>query len=177
MSLNNHHVELAPTPRACASCGSTLEGMRSNAKYCSRKCKAAAAERRRPQRDHSARYLKERDRRLAYALDPERMREAASRRRARVRSAERCLITKKDWLRLAERFRHSCAYCGERKPLTMEHVVPLSRGGRHSIGNIIPACFSCNSSKRDRFIVEWRNRIPSPHQRRVLCVTQEETAS
>lgn len=164
--------------RVCPTCEQPLPSTkRSNAVYCDRKCKAAASEKRRPVRDHAARYVNERERRLAYALEPVRCREAASRRRARKRSAERLLVTKKDWDRLSERFRHCCAYCGERKPLTTEHVVPLSRGGRHSIGNIITACFSCNSSKRDRFIVEWRSRIPSPHQRRGLCVTQEATAS
>lgn len=164
--------------RICLSCSQPLPpSKRSDAVYCDRKCKAAASEQRRPQRDHTARYEKERDRRLAYALEPSRMREAASRRRARKRQAERLTITKKDWLRLVSRFRSCCAYCAERKPLTMEHVVPLSRGGRHAIGNILPVCFSCNSSKRDRFITEWRNRIPSPHQRRGRCVSQEATAS
>jgi len=38
----------------------------------------------------------------------------------------------------------------------MDHVVPLIRGGRHSVGNIIPACRSCNSSKGGKFIIEWK---------------------
>lgn len=164
--------------RICPSCAEPLPSYkRSNAVYCDRKCKALASEKRRPDRDHAARYVKERDRRLAYALDPVRCREAASRRRARKRNAERLQVSKKDWNRLVDRHRGCCFYCGESKPLTTEHVVPLSRGGRHAIGNILPVCFSCNSAKRDRFIVEWRNRIPSPHQRRGLCVTQEATAS
>jgi 5-methylcytosine-specific restriction endonuclease McrA len=33
--------------------------------------------------------------------------------------------------------------------------VPLTRGGSHSITNIVPACKTCNSSKRDRLLHEW----------------------
>lgn len=164
--------------RTCKQCSAPLLPIkRSNAIYCDRKCKATATEKRRPQRDHAARYLKERERRLAYALEPHRMRAAAHKRRSRVRGAEHFAFTKRDWERLVARYRNCCAYCGERKPLTTEHVVPLSRGGRHSTGNIVPACFSCNSSKRDRFITEWKLHIPSPHHRRDRCATQEATAS
>lgn len=162
--------------RTCPSCDKPLPSTkRSNAVYCDRKCKAVSSEKRRPERDHAARYVKERDRRIAYATDTVRMCEAASRRRARLRNAERLLVSRKDWLRSVDRHRGCCAYCGDKKPLTVEHVVPLSRGGRHSVGNIIPVCFSCNSSKRDRFVTEWRLHIPSPHQRRLKCVTQEAT--
>jgi 5-methylcytosine-specific restriction endonuclease McrA len=105
------------------------------------------------------------------------MKAAASKRRATLRGVEKFRFSDKDWKRLVNRFGGCCAYCGEKKILTLEHVVPISRGGRHSAGNIIPACFTCNSSKRDRFITEWRNFIPSPHQRRGRCVSQEEMAS
>lgn len=77
------------------------------------------------------------------------------RRRFRVREAETYQVTLKDWERLCSRYRGCCAYCGERRPLTQEHVIPLSRGGNHSIGNLLPVCKSCNSSKRDRLLVEW----------------------
>lgn len=38
----------------------------------------------------------------------------------------------------------------------IDHVVPISRGGANSIGNIVAACGSCNSSKNDRLLTEWR---------------------
>lgn len=38
----------------------------------------------------------------------------------------------------------------------MDHVVPVSRGGWHAIGNILPACRSCNAKKQRRTIAEWR---------------------
>ena len=65
-------------------------------------------------------------------------------------------MSKRDWNRLVARYDYCCAYCREHKDLTMDHVIPLSRGGRHSIGNIVPACRSCNSKKHSKFIVEWK---------------------
>lgn len=60
----------------------------------------------------------------------------------------------------------------------MDHVVPLSRGGRHSIGNILPACESCNLSKHASYLVEWRRRqrrnatqIPRPRRKTAAVVT------
>ena len=44
-----------------------------------------------------------------------------------------------------------CAYCGLRfKPseLTMDHKIPLSRGGRSSKGNCVPCCKDCNNQKK-----------------------------
>lgn len=48
-----------------------------------------------------------------------------------------------------------CIYCGG-KAEHMDHITPISRGGRHSIGNLAPACAKCNLSKRDKFVVEWK---------------------
>ena len=47
-----------------------------------------------------------------------------------------------------------CAYC-DSLASTIDHVVPLSRGGTHYEGNLAPACRSCNSRKHRRFIAEW----------------------
>ena len=44
-----------------------------------------------------------------------------------------------------------CHYCGKKFPaseLTMDHLVPLSRGGRSTKGNIVPCCKACNNSKK-----------------------------
>ena len=44
-----------------------------------------------------------------------------------------------------------CHYCGRKFPaseLTMDHLVPLSRGGRSTKGNIVPCCKACNNSKK-----------------------------
>ena len=55
-------------------------------------------------------------------------------------------------------YNSNCFYCGASENITMDHVIPLSRGGKHSIGNIVPACGKCNYSKNDKTITEWKFR-------------------
>lgn len=88
--------------------------------------------------------------------NPDKIRVFDSNAKARRRLAEQKEFSTKDWKSLIERYEGCCAYCGCSGVMTMDHVVPLTRGGRHSVGNIVPACHSCNSSKNNRFIVEWR---------------------
>jgi 5-methylcytosine-specific restriction endonuclease McrA len=90
--------------------------------------------------------------------NPEKVHLAKLRRRAAEVNADNRRITPTDWLRLCIRFDHCCAYCGAAKPLTRDHVIPLSRGGRNAIGNILPACGSCNYSKGAKLLIEWRAR-------------------
>lgn len=59
--------------------------------------------------------------------------------------------------RIFERDDYTCKYCGERgKKLECDHVVPVSRGGSHEDSNLVTACFSCNRSKRDKLVSEWK---------------------
>lgn len=149
----------------CKFCDAPLTGKRSHAKYCDRQCKGKASEVRRrddgraKQRDR-ARYSRERDARIAWAVDysrrnPEKAQLAKRKRRARIRSHDVLHLTSRDWLRLRRRYDDRCAYCRRSIPLTIDHVVPITRGGRHAIGNILPACMSCNASKGNRLLVEW----------------------
>jgi 5-methylcytosine-specific restriction enzyme A len=51
-----------------------------------------------------------------------------------------------------------CYYCRRRVGpghLTMDHLVPLARGGRSIRGNVVPACAECNVQKKTRLPVEW----------------------
>lgn len=69
----------------------------------------------------------------------------------RERAAARELRASQWWKR--RRATGICHYCGKKFPpqaLTMDHVVPLVRGGRSTKGNVAPACKSCNTSKRYR---------------------------
>lgn len=64
-----------------------------------------------------------------------------------------------DWQSLCRRWQNACAYCGDAaSALTRDHIIPLTRGGSDFIGNILPACFSCNASKGNKTITEWRGR-------------------
>ena len=55
---------------------------------------------------------------------------------------------------LEDEFDGRCAYC-PRPATTFDHIVPVSAGGGTTPGNIVPACVSCNSSKRDRPLHIW----------------------
>lgn len=80
-------------------------------------------------------------------------REQSRIRRSHRRAAMRAVdsdFTAEQWRAIKAAYQHRCAYCGERRPLTIEHVVPISLGGPHTASNIIPACLSCNSSKGAR---------------------------
>jgi 5-methylcytosine-specific restriction endonuclease McrA len=91
--------------------------------------------------------------------NPEKIKALNSATKSRRRKSERKLFSHDDWQSILRQYHLSCAYCGCGGNLTMDHVVPLIRGGRHSVGNIIPACRSCNSSKGGKFIIEWYEKL------------------
>lgn len=65
-------------------------------------------------------------------------------------------LTHQEWLDLLEEFDHTCAYCQARGvKLTQEHMTPISRGGRHTKSNVVPACVSCNSQKGTKTALEF----------------------
>jgi len=73
-------------------------------------------------------------------------------RRARLLNAKIYEVTKRDIAKLLEK---PCYYCGGSSQ-SIDHVVPLSRGGLHKIGNLVGACLSCNKRKNNKFITEWK---------------------
>ena len=54
------------------------------------------------------------------------------------------------------RDQHTCQYCGNTKRLTIDHVIPRSKGGTHTWDNVVTACESCNSAKGDRLLAETK---------------------
>jgi len=79
-------------------------------------------------------------------------------RRERARARE--LRHSQWWKR--QRAKGTCHYCGGQfapQTLTMDHVVPLVRGGRSTKGNVVPACKTCNTGKKHR--LAWES-IPIP---------------
>jgi len=57
-----------------------------------------------------------------------------------------------------------CYYCRRRVgtvALTMDHIVPLARGGRSVRGNVVPACKDCNTRKQSLLPVEWQEYLTS----------------
>ena len=59
-----------------------------------------------------------------------------------------------------DEFGNCCAYCGQVGDMQIEHVEPISEGGLHDIGNIVPACLPCNYSKRTSRMESWYRRQP-----------------
>lgn len=58
------------------------------------------------------------------------------------------------------RDRHVCQYCGKAgRDLTIDHVTPKHRGGRHEWENLVAACRSCNHRKGGKTLAEARMRL------------------
>ena len=51
-----------------------------------------------------------------------------------------------------ERDGHKCQYCGSTRKLTIDHIVPKSKGGSDDWDNLVVACSSCNIKKGDRYL-------------------------
>ena len=52
-----------------------------------------------------------------------------------------------------------CAYCGgDGAALQKDCMLPISRGGRYTLANVVPACASCNASKCNLEVTTWMRR-------------------
>jgi hypothetical protein len=72
------------------------------------------------------------------------------------RSMTQDFVSIEDWQALLEKHNHQCLSCHTTNiPLTQDHVIPLSKGGKHHIDNLQPLCQSCNSKKRDK-VIDYR---------------------
>ncbi|MFF3928267.1 HNH endonuclease [Streptomyces hirsutus] len=157
---NRHRARRNRTPvdlseRPCQRCGTVFTPKQFASVFCSRLCS---------RRVSYARYRKQR---IAAAAawaraNPELRRAIAAQYKASRRAWEQLNpdsvgIASKDWRKLVRHYRHRCTYCGGNDGgIHMDHVVPLSRGGRHAIGNVLPACQGCNLSKGAKLVAEWK---------------------
>lgn len=61
-------------------------------------------------------------------------------------------LTEEQWKFVVDSYSGKCVYCG--KPAdSMDHVVPISKGGGHTQENVVPACLSCNSKKNNKSLL------------------------
>jgi len=89
--------------------------------------------------------------------NPEINRNKRSRRRARERNTLTLItLTVQEWILLVSAYHSCCAYCGVQvdKP-TIDHILPLSKGGSHTLDNVLPSCLPCNKSKASRDVGEF----------------------
>ena len=106
---------------------------------------------------HAAHREENREKRAAYNRqwsEENREKEAAGSQRRRARKMA-VTIEDFDVMEVWERDGEVCTYCGSTEDLTLDHVVPLSRGGTHALANLRVACRSCNSSKGAKELDEW----------------------
>lgn len=67
-------------------------------------------------------------------------------------------LTDDQWVELQEAW-GGCAYCGAVGPaLQKDTMLPISRGGRYTLANVVPACASCNASKCNLEVTTWLRR-------------------
>ncbi len=61
-----------------------------------------------------------------------------------------------------------CYYCGKvisQKDITMDHVVPISRGGKTTKGNLVTCCKGCNNKKKQLLPMEWKQYTDCTYSR------------
>ena len=92
--------------------------------------------------------------------NPEKRRENHHRRRARVANAAGS-FTAEQWQARLEYHGNRCIYCGCDGKMTIEHLIPLVRGGTNWPSNLAPSCRSCNCSKGTKTHFEFLEWIAS----------------
>jgi 5-methylcytosine-specific restriction endonuclease McrA len=102
----------------------------------------------------SRRYYAQRDQRIEYVRrwqgdNRDKCVAYRRKRKAAIRTVGKTeLVTAEQWQSILNAYGNRCVYCNSSKDrLTQDHVTPLSRGGTHTMDNIVPACQSCNSKK------------------------------
>lgn len=162
-------------PINCSHCDTIVNNPSPGQRFCDLACSDAERYiRQRPKRQAAARdlYWRTLDRQLANSrrwrrANPDKRHAAEAARRARkFNNPGYRFVSADEWAKELRRI-GCCTYCGATDvPLEMDHVIPLSRGGRHAIGNLTPACATCNRSKNDLLLSEWRfGRQPSVRRR------------
>jgi 5-methylcytosine-specific restriction endonuclease McrA len=79
---------------------------------------------------------------------------ARQRVRNKILAEKKYLILDKE---LRKIYNSPCFNCGSTENQSLDHIIPISRGGNHSIGNVMTLCLKCNMSKHARTITEWKH--------------------
>lgn len=108
---------------------------------------------------------------------------ASRKRKRRIDRVEHDL-SDDEWIGLQETW-GCCAYCGAiDTAFQRDCVLPISRGGRYTLDNVVPACRSCNASKSNHEVTGWlrRRRLDERafllrHREVVAILAIEDTAA
>lgn len=92
--------------------------------------------------------------------NPERHQENRGKRKSLILSTMDGTITKGALSKLIEEA-NQCPYCGDdisKQNKSVDHIIPLSKGGEHIISNIAICCLKCNLAKGNKILKEWEER-------------------
>jgi hypothetical protein len=131
----------------CAECGAEFKRANRARRFCSQACSSR----------HQWKSI-----RVSTPDDPHYRRAMRERSAPGLSQAKRKRLLAQ-WRRQAR----TCIYCGE-LATTIDHVLPLVRGGTNHEGNLAPCCKRCNSSKSGWTVVEWRSGLRLPPMREPL---------
>ena len=96
--------------------------------------------------------------RARYWRDPEKRRHQSRVMRTK-RGGQSCYLTLAEWKALLRRFKFRCAYCKAKLTKTnrsLDHKIPLVRGGTNEISNLVPSCLRCNQQKHTQTAGEFQ---------------------
>lgn len=80
---------------------------------------------------------------------------ATHKRRAKIKQNGNNTLTLEQVIKLFDRHPY-CKYCNKHEcKLTIDHIIPISRGGQNCLGNVTIACEHCNFSKGNKLLKEW----------------------
>lgn len=123
----------------CTDCWSDYNKLRMTNEEYRAKVTKWGTENKRKYRRNEAFKIEERKRHLRYEHT----------RRAR-KLANGGSYTQEEWQALCGYYGNKCLACGGQDPLTVDHVIPISKGGSNDISNIQPLCKRCNDIKYDK---------------------------
>jgi 5-methylcytosine-specific restriction endonuclease McrA len=140
------------TITSCLFCGKdinirTARLKDSRGRYCSKMC-SNRAKKKSPEYIHKKRLEYTRQYRKE---NPDWYTATKHKRRALERNAKGS-FTKEEWIEIKKKCGGRCVGCGEEKKLTVDHIIPLSKGGSNSKENIQPLCGRCNSRKYNKIL-------------------------
>lgn len=161
--------------KVCEVCGKEYQSTGGGQKYCSECVPVVRAEK---NRAYDAKYRKKNPEKRREGIvrwkkaNPEKVKAADAKHRKANR--DKCavtfnkwraakyantpiseMLTSTEWLAILAEAQGHCAYCDKEAKLTLDHVIPLSKGGKHSKDNVVPACEHCNCSKGNKTVEEW----------------------
>jgi len=85
----------------------------------------------------------------------------ANQRRKALKRQLPATLTADDWLYVKQEFGNRCCYCGEAPDvMSQDHFIPVTKYGEYVMGNVLPACMRCNTSKLNHDFFKWYPKQP-----------------